>query len=411
MTFTRLKHLCQDAGQYGYNWPASDYVSEDVGLRLLRTTDLQPGGLLPASNGIFVPLPVPAEFLLEPNDILLTRSGTVGRSYLVPEEAAGSTFAGFLVRFRPRPDVDPRYVAYALLSAPVQAQIQAEAITSTIQNFNAERYANLEVWAPEVNEQRRIADFLDDQVVVLDRAIRAHEARRALVLERFRTRLAAETLLRKGSPGNDRTRVKYLFEYERNGIWGSDAEGGPDDISCVRVADFDREQFTASDAPTIRSVPKAQRLPRLLRRGDVLLEKSGGTQDKPVGCAVNYVSDAPAVCSNFIAALRPAAHVLPRFAGLLMSALYQTRRNGPFVNQTTGIQNLDSAAYLAQEVWVPGLGDQEAIVRSVEGESERAQQLMRLAEMRVRLLQERKQALITAAVTGQFDVTTARAVA
>ena len=65
MTYTRLKHLCQDAGQYGYNWPANDYVSEAEGVRLLRTTDLKPAGLLPESEGIFVPGPVPPEFLLE----------------------------------------------------------------------------------------------------------------------------------------------------------------------------------------------------------------------------------------------------------------------------------------------------------------------------------------------------------
>jgi type I restriction enzyme S subunit len=139
LTATRLKYLCYDTGQYGYNWPASEYVTADAGLRLLRTTDLKPEGLLPASEGVFVPRPVPAEFLLKQHDLLLTRAGSVGRCYLVPEEASGLTFAGFLVRFRPRPATDARFLAYSLQSTPVQEAVQAEAISSTIQNFNAER--------------------------------------------------------------------------------------------------------------------------------------------------------------------------------------------------------------------------------------------------------------------------------
>jgi type I restriction enzyme S subunit len=49
------------------------------------------------------------------------------------------TFAGFLVRFRPRPDVDARFLGYVMQSRSVQEQIQAEAISSTIQNLHAER--------------------------------------------------------------------------------------------------------------------------------------------------------------------------------------------------------------------------------------------------------------------------------
>lgn len=197
MTHVPLKHLCTDAGQYGYNWPATDYVTEDTGLRMLRTTDLRPTGLLPADEGIFVPRPVPQEFTLRTQDILLTRSGTIGRCYLVPDAASGLTFAGFLVRFRPRPDADARFIAYALQSRPVQEQIQAEAISSTIQNFNAERYANLPLPRVPLEEQRRVANFLDDQVALLDRAIHLRQRQRSVFEER------TATLVRMALTGGD----------------------------------------------------------------------------------------------------------------------------------------------------------------------------------------------------------------
>jgi type I restriction enzyme, S subunit len=404
-----LKRICADTGQYGFNVPAGDYVGEGEGVRLIRTSDLAGGRLQPDSDGIFVPGPVPKQFILEPSDILLSRSGTIGRSFLVPREAAGRTFAGFLVRFRPRADQDARYIAYALQSEHAQAQVQADAIVSTIQNFNAERYANLSLWIPPLEEQRRIADFLDDQVTLLDRAITLRQQQADLALESFRSCLADAVLLPEGS--GMRTRLINMFEYERNGIWGSESDGGPDDIKCVRVADFDRLAFRADVAQTIRNVPLAQRRPRLMRRGDVLLEKSGGTNDKPVGCAVIYESDEPAICSNFVAILRPSTHVLPEFAGFVMAACYQSRLNGPFVNQTTGIQNLDSAAYLRLSINLPTPDVQRANVDQVLAGRDRCESLIALYERQSKLLGERKQSLITAAVTGQFDVTTARRVA
>ena len=200
-----------------------------------------------------------------------------------------------------------------------------------------------------------------------------------------------------------------LFEYERNGIWGEEPDGGPDDIACVRVADFDRFSFRAVDAPTIRKVPFAQRSPRLLRRGDVLLEKSGGTGLNPVGCAVLYESNTPALCSNFIAALRPKASVNATYAGFVMAACYQARRNGPFVNQTTGIQNLDSAAYLRLHIGLPEVEGQAARVERILSARATSEAALSLLSRQGELLQERKQALITSAVTGEFDVTTASA--
>lgn len=346
-----------------------------------------------------------------PGDVVLSIGPSYGKVMNVPPELSGANLTQGTARLAPAPGISPRFLYWALQSKPARDYWNMAVAGATFRALNLEPLSLTPMFKVESTGQRRIADLLDDQVARLDAAIAAQVQQRILLLERFRSELAARTLLRADSPRVQRSRAKYLFQYERNGIWGADSDGGTDDIACVRVADFDRERFTATTAPTIRSVPRAQRLSRLLRRGDVLLEKSGGTNDKPVGCAVSYESDEPAVCSNFVAALRPAEGIVPRFAGLLLAAMYQTRRNGPFVNQTTGIQNLDSNAYLSQEVWLPDHGTQEEIVNSVEHANERAERLMSLAAARIRLLEERRQTLITAAVTGQFDVTTARTVA
>lgn len=61
-----------------------------------------------------------------------------------------------------------------------------------------------------------------------------------------------------------------------NGVWG-DEPNEIDDLTCVRVADFDRDQYVVVDAPpTVRAVEPGQRCNRLLKKNDLLIEKSGG---------------------------------------------------------------------------------------------------------------------------------------
>ena len=59
------------------------------------------------------------------------------------------------------------------------------------------------------------------------------------------------------------------------------------------------------------------------------------------------------------------------------------------------------------EIPLPGQEEQGEVVRAWERYQERTADLKASLERQLALLAERRQALITAAVTGQFDVTTA----
>ena len=266
-------------------------------------------------------------------------------------------------------------------------------------------YESRVVEPPSLAVQRQRSQYLDRECARIGELVSEQQSQVRWLRERYLARLA-DTLMAPETPaGWTDTRVKYLFEYERNGIWGEEPTGGSDDVKCVRVGDFDRFAFRAgASAQTLRSVPASQRLQRLLRPGDVLLEKAGGTQEKPVGCAVTYDGAGPSVCSNFVAQLRPTTAHNARYLGLLMAALYQTKRNGPFVKQTTGIQNLDSHDYLGQWVAIPSRGEQDRIVSLLEAALGTATRSLAEVQLQVGLLQEHKQALIAAVVTGQKEV-------
>lgn len=199
-------------------------------------------------------------------------------------------------------------------------------------------------------------------------------------------------------------RIKRSIKICRNGIWGDEAQGDALDIPCVRVADFDRTSLTVRLVePTIRNITEKEREGRVLQRGNLLLEKSGGGELQPVGCVVLYDHERPAVCSNFVARMEVAEGMSPSYWRYLHAAAYAVRLNVGSINQTSGIQNLDQGRYLDERVAFPPLDEQRSIAEFLEKETAKIDGLVNEQEKLIALLKEKRQSVISHAVTKGLD--------
>lgn len=196
-------------------------------------------------------------------------------------------------------------------------------------------------------------------------------------------------------------RLKWSITSCQNGVWGDEPTGDEDDVGCVRVADFDRLRFVIDDSVelTKRSVPKDKQVGRLLNRGDLLLEKSGGGDNQPVGALVLFASEAVAVCSNFVAKVAVADGYCGSYLRYLHACLYANRINTRSMKQATGIQNLDSGQYFDEKVPFPGLGEQRAIAAFLDRETARIDALVARKQRLIELLEEKRRAIVLQAVT------------
>ncbi|MEH8118404.1 restriction endonuclease subunit S [Aeromonas allosaccharophila] len=184
-----------------------------------------------------------------------------------------------------------------------------------------------------------------------------------------------------------------------NGIWGDEPKG-EDDLIVLRVADFDRNKLTVSDDKlTYRSISEKERKTRLLKKGDLLIEKSGGGEKTLVGCVVIFDKDYSAVTSNFVAKMSPRKTYCSNFLRYAFSHLYAGRVNYPSIKQTTGIQNLDSDSYLMEHFCFPDSSDQQTIAAFLDYETARIDRLIAQQRRLIELLKEKRQAVISHAVT------------
>ena len=205
----------------------------------------------------------------------------------------------------------------------------------------------------------------------------------------------------------EKKRLRDCVEGCANGVWGDEADDGEDDIPVIRVADFDRGHRQVVEYETVRKVDSAQRASRALFPGDMLIEKSGGGEQQPVGMVVSYLGPEGAVCSNFVARMPPREGVVSRFMVYLHAYLYASRITNISIKQTTGIQNLDSTAYLSEACFLPPPDEQQAIADYLDTETERIDMLVQEKEELIGLLREWRQSVIAEVVTKGLNKTVA----
>ena len=300
--------------------------------------------------------------------------------------------------------LDPRYFAHVMRAYDV-AKVLYPLGGGLRQSIGYEDIRRLPIVVPPIDEQRRIADFLDDQVGRIDQAIELRKEQTVLAREFAETRLITEML----SATSSTVRVKNLLQDERLGAWGEEPDG-IDDVHVVRVADFNRVNLTATEAPTLRKLSSSQANSRLLRKGDVLLERSGGGAENPVGFAVLFEpsNNDPHITSNFVSRLRPKCEVSGPYLRYVLAAMYHARWNAAHYTQTTGIQNLRSESYLGVSVPLHDKQTQLALVKKMDFVFSATSVSVKVLEDSIVTLEERKRSLITAAVTGELDVSAAR---
>lgn len=176
-----LGDIC-GTGQYGWTTKAANQGS----VKYLRTTDITKGKI----DWYFVPYcqetpPDLDKYLIQDNDILISRAGSVGFSILIKDIPSSTVFASYLIRFIPSKNMEPRYIAYSLRSPEYWQQVSNASTGIALANVNAKKLAQLKVPVAPLNEQKRIADKLDVLLARVD-ACQERLDRIPLILERFR---------------------------------------------------------------------------------------------------------------------------------------------------------------------------------------------------------------------------------
>lgn len=141
----------------------------------------------------------------------------------------------------------------------------------------------------------------------------------------------------------------------------------------------------ASDRAKYRKI-KRERLNKLdVQINDLLIEKSGGSSDQPVGrisiLTPEIVENKQVCYSNFIHKVRvDDAQVLPEYLFCFLKTIHNIKVTEIMQSQTNGIRNLIMSEYFNQSVILPELEKQKDIAEEANRMRYKAQALQQEAK-------------------------------
>lgn len=342
-----------------------------------------------------------------PGDIVLNRmrafQGAIGMAAQV-----GLVSPDYLV-LRPKSGVLPRYLHYLFRSTAFVAEMVARlrGIGSTdagavrTPRINPGDLLDIGLVLPASGDQQVIADHLDRETARIDALIAAKQRMLKLLDEQWRSKL--DEVIWSQRPGT--TPLMHCVDPARPVMYGIVLPGpdvGGDGVPIVKGGDVAQSRLSLDLlCRTAREIEAPYARARL-RGGDLVFAIRGGIGD------VAMVPDEIAG-SNIT---QDVARVAPRRgfdARWLMYALQSPTAQSDARKRVTGATVTGLNIWELERVRVPSVGDHaQRVQREALDSSFNHSSLMSYAvERQSQLLAERRQALITAMVTGELPVSVA----
>jgi type I restriction enzyme S subunit len=403
----RLKFLKAKPFLYGANETAE--LEEPELPRYIRITDIDSNGNL--REDIFKSLPweIAKPYLLKEGDILFARSGaTVGKTFLYKKSWGVACFAGYLIKFEANTNkVIPKYVYYYTLSWQYENWVKQSTIQATIQNVSAEKYGNLLIPLPLVQQQKMIVDFLDQKTVEIDNLI-ADKEKLIELLQEKRQAIITEAVTKGLNPnvGMRDSGVEWIGEIPEH--WNLRRIKYLANVRNVKAVDSDNdktyiglENIESRTGKLLLNRNDEQQLigetANIFKKGDVLFGKLRPYLAKCI------IADFDGRCTSELLVLRTTSYILPEYLCFLMLST----KFIDVVNSSTYGAKMPRASwdFIGNlQIPLPSIKEQEEIVEYLTEFISRIDGLITDINTQVQKLKEYCQSLISEAVTGKIDV-------
>ncbi|WP_235939468.1 restriction endonuclease subunit S [Occultella kanbiaonis] len=332
--------------------------------------------------------------------VLLSTRAPIGYTALIDRPMAFNQGCKALI---PGGELEQRYLQYALIAH--RTDLQQAGQGATFRELRNEALMSTRINHPPLQMQRRIADFLDDQIARVDMVIATRRKQRELLESSWIGRVD-EVLSVFDAPAIRLSRLGTV----QSGLTVNAGdqrvlEGGRSlpYLSVANVKDGYLDLATVKEAV----VAPAQAERHLLRDGDVLMTE-GGDFDKLGRGTVWEGQISPCLHQNHVFAVRPAPElVYPWFLSFQTQSSTARTHFMLTASKSTNLASTSSGKVLAWRVLLPPIERQRQSVLELRRRRTNLESALDDLTRSIGLLTEYKQSLITAAVSGDFDVTTA----
>ena len=330
--------------------------------------------------------------------VFLSRTASVGFSGIMGRPMATSQD---FVTWTPGQGLDARFLLWVLRALKANGDFDRMMYGSTHKTIYYDELAQLRGPLPSLEVQRQVADMLDAETARIDTLIAKNHAVRKLLQTRWQSLLERRIFIDQDVSACP---LWLICEITPGYAYSSDdflyGDGPVRLLRGVNVGigtlNWEETVYAADDV--VDTAPQYR-----LREGDIVLGMDRPWISSGLRVARIGAQDLPAALVQRVARLRPRGGLEGDYLYLALQsrrffAAFEPAMTGVSVPHVSGGQIGDFALPL------PDAGAQRAVVDRLTQESARIRELAERVEQQVKLLRQRRQALITAAVTGQINV-------
>ncbi|MFJ2442023.1 restriction endonuclease subunit S [Streptomyces sp. NPDC087658] len=407
----RFVHEMTD-GPFGSALTSSHY--SDEGARVVRLGNIGSARFKDA-DAAFIPMFYFRELRrheVKPGDLLIAGLGDdrhpVGRACIAPDHLGPAIVKADCYRVRLDENrLTHRFAAWALGSSTVSDQVSASTRGSTRSRINLEVAREIRLPVPPLEEQRRIADFLDAETALVDALSTARDAQVRCLEELWVSRLAhrVETWI----AAHDLVPLRRVVESVEQG-WSpqcDDIIAAPSEWAVLKTSAVSSGVFKPLEHKRLPDDISPD-LRYQIADGDIIMTRGSGSPEHVGIPTVAHPDGRRLLLSDLLYRIRMSQGWSSEFTSLIlrsqpvrgfMALLFRGQSGQTIKLRADDIRSIDLPAvpiHLQAQYATDLLKERQALSSAVAA--------LRKSSA---LLAERRQALITAAVTGQIDVSTA----
>lgn len=390
-----------------------DSTDNDYEIEYVEISDVnEMSGITGSTSYKFADAPSRARRMLQDGDVLVSTVRTYLRAIAPvvtpPENLIAST--GFAV-VRPRKGIlDGAFLGYLLRAEWWISEVIARSVGVSYPAINASQLIGLNVPVPAWHEQTQIARFLDHETARIDalieeqqRLIELLKEKRQAVISHAVTKGLDPTVPMKDSGAEWLGEVPAHWDVLRIGaVYAEAGEKGLVELPVLRVSIHygvsDKELTEEESDRKITRIDDREKYKRV-RPGDLVYNMMRAWQGGFGAVLVNGL-----VSPAYVVA-RPISEDISRYVEQLLRtgcAVEEMRKN------SYGITDFRLRLYWDQfkniRIAVPPESERQKIMLRIDSLISESDALKNEADILINILQERRSALISAAVTGKIDV-------
>ena len=375
----------------------------DMRAPYMRAANVQPDGVLALDDvsEMWFGAAELEQLSIRTGDVVVVEGGQggFGRAAYIDEDLPGWGFQNSINRLRPIGDFDGRFIAFYLIALRASGFIRAYSNVVSMPHLTAEKLARIPMPLPPLEEQCRIADYLDRETARIDTLIEEQQC----LIERLRERrialISQETGWGASRPDHwPMMRLSWLFRTTGSGTTPANEDityGNDADVPWVTTGELREALILRTERGVSSDVLQRYSALKIHPAGSLLIAMYGATIGRMALLGVDAVSNQ--ACCALVGPIRAE----PEFVQYSLMAA----KNWLLLEAAGGGQpNINQDKIRSFRIPTPDLDEQRRIVAYLSDQAAKIDALIAETERFIQLARERRAALITAAVTGQIDV-------